>query len=388
MEQSFNPIAERRLQNQETIAKSFISGNQIDTNNIHKSHNDNVKRVQDDFLKSFGGKFDMFQKSTEDDLSGTNGKVLLTHKAVENSLVSEVDKIKRQRLVGNLADNLQKSNVDTLEKGEIMDKLVYGYGANNETFKFVKTGKEIQTMLPACIEALAEQKGEIMSQMEACVEAAGVEPTENYSPSSFKMIKMKRYPYELIRQEYNEVNRTYTAMTESQIACQKYNDLCWSLRGVLEDILACKIILGNVEDDKKYNLTISQLVALTLGDDLINDNFGKGEIDELEKGGAGSRGGKVIGYTKSGKPIYEDAKNPEHKKFTTEDHNDAANLHSNGIKEDTKNRKGSSHDASIIHHAVQASEHRKAAIKKIPAKERKEINDYEKVRWAGTGSNK
>lgn len=45
---------------------------------------------------------------------------------------------------------------------------------------------------------------------------------------------------------------------------------------------------------------------------LILKAFGEGEI--LEKGGEGSRGGKVIGHTKSGKPIYE--------------HSDNKNLHS------------------------------------------------------------
>lgn len=34
----------------------------------------------------------------------------------------------------------------------------------------------------------------------------------------------------------------------------------------------------------------------------------KSEENDIEKGGEGSRGGKVIGYTKSGKPIYENKK--------------------------------------------------------------------------------
>jgi len=52
--------------------------------------------------------------------------------------------------------------------------------------------------------------------------------------------------------------------------------------------------------------------------------------DSLEKGGEGSRGGKIIGHTKSGKPVYED-KSGHHsiyKDFTPQDHEDAIELHS------------------------------------------------------------
>lgn len=49
---------------------------------------------------------------------------------------------------------------------------------------------------------------------------------------------------------------------------------------------------------------------------------------EIEKsGGEGSRGGKVIGHTKSGKPIYDKADHKEHANFTSEDHQDAYSLH-------------------------------------------------------------
>lgn len=47
--------------------------------------------------------------------------------------------------------------------------------------------------------------------------------------------------------------------------------------------------------------------------------------DTLEKGvtGEGSRGGHIIGHTKSGKPIYQNFNHPEHKSFTSQDHEDA-----------------------------------------------------------------
>jgi hypothetical protein len=68
----------------------------------------------------------------------------------------------------------------------------------------------------------------------------------------------------------------------------------------------------------------------------------KSDEDTLEKGGEGSKGGQVIGHTKSGKAIY---KNPfmggnvksreKHAGWTKEDHNDAANAHRGKMKEHT-----------------------------------------------------
>ncbi len=48
--------------------------------------------------------------------------------------------------------------------------------------------------------------------------------------------------------------------------------------------------------------------------------------------GAGSRGGKVIGRTKSGKPIYMNHNHPSHKGFTAQDHSEAGDVHSRKAK--------------------------------------------------------
>lgn len=46
--------------------------------------------------------------------------------------------------------------------------------------------------------------------------------------------------------------------------------------------------------------------------------------DLIKSKGEGSRGGKVIGHTRSGKPIYENHNHPSHKDFSEEDHHDAS----------------------------------------------------------------
>ncbi len=71
------------------------------------------------------------------------------------------------------------------------------------------------------------------------------------------------------------------------------------------------------------------------------------EVREICKGGEGSRGGKVIGHTKSGKPIYNGKFNgteTNYKDFSAEDHKDAHELHkklakNHELQSDHKKRK-------------------------------------------------
>lgn len=85
----------------------------------------------------------------------------------------------------------------------------------------------------------------------------------------------------------------------------------------------------------------------------LNNKLEKGIISEelhakaieqldglLEKGGEGSRGGKIIGHTKSGKPVYAGKKASENKDFTAQDHKDASDLHS---------KQSSDHRAKVVH---------------------------------------
>lgn len=74
--------------------------------------------------------------------------------------------------------------------------------------------------------------------------------------------------------------------------------------------------------------------------------------DLLEKGGEGSKGGKVIGHTKSGKPIYADkmASHKVYNDFNFEDHNDAVKAHmahEGHTDEEKKMKRAYSHLKSI-----------------------------------------
>jgi hypothetical protein len=58
----------------------------------------------------------------------------------------------------------------------------------------------------------------------------------------------------------------------------------------------------------------------------LNISFEKAEEESLEKA-AGDRGGRVIGYTSTGKPIYDSASHPAHKDFSFREHHEASNIH-------------------------------------------------------------
>jgi len=76
-------------------------------------------------------------------------------------------------------------------------------------------------------------------------------------------------------------------------------------------------------------------------------------LDDLIKAGTGegSRGGKIIGHTKSGKPIYE-SHNLAHDRFNSTDHKEAADLHLNHSNGDRD------HDSRM------AEYHKEAAVAK------------------------
>jgi hypothetical protein len=66
--------------------------------------------------------------------------------------------------------------------------------------------------------------------------------------------------------------------------------------------------------------------------------------------GEGSRGGKVVGHTSSGKPIYDDHGHADHASFSKEDHMDAAKLHHNKMMESSKGEE-------VGHHGRQSDKH-------------------------------
>jgi hypothetical protein len=83
------------------------------------------------------------------------------------------------------------------------------------------------------------------------------------------------------------------------------------------------------------------------------------------KSGAGSRGGKVIGKTSSGKPIYDSASHHSHSSFNAKDHSDAANLHSKMMND--KYKASGEAAPSEAHHKEMEAHAKKAGPDHKPA---------------------
>lgn len=81
------------------------------------------------------------------------------------------------------------------------------------------------------------------------------------------------------------------------------------------------------------------------------------EIRALERkiaGETGPRGGKIIGKTRSGKPVYETKKGHEYKEFSLGDHKDAATIHGQAAA----NTGDSDWEEKTKHHRDMANSHK------------------------------
>lgn len=124
----------------------------------------------------------------------------------------------------------------------------------------------------------------------------------------------------------------------------------------------------------------------------LDDNFYNGDIDKplyenaiaqlekLEKAskGEGSKGGKVIGHTRSGKAVYAANKSNSYKDFSPQDHRDAASIHrdeSSNVRQRPVHR---DNDALAGHHWQTASGHYGEAEKKEKEQHQSSLHPDEK----------
>ncbi len=109
---------------------------------------------------------------------------------------------------------------------------------------------------------------------------------------------------------------------------------------------------------------------------------------KLEKSGEGSKGGHVIGHTKSGKPVYAEAgiHNKEYKGFSAQDHSDAAELHFYKHNVHTQKSNGTIHtsgtreseQALAAHHVQTAKAHNETARVAIQNEHEAGLSESEK----------
>jgi|ERR1035437_5015282 hypothetical protein len=173
-------------------------------------------------------------------------------------------KSKSENIKKGLYYELNPQEQDDIRKGEIMDKLGMGYGGGSNALVFTKTGKELKAILPVTVASLTAKKDALEITMATLKGEAGVEPTEVYQSYQIKSVACKRYNYELISTYDNSTNRNIQSTTE-QKAMGQYNDACYAWQSLSEDIVACGVIAKNLEESKKYTLSVSQLIALQMG---------------------------------------------------------------------------------------------------------------------------
>lgn len=107
---------------------------------------------------------------------------------------------------------------------------------------------------------------------------------------------------------------------------------------------------------------------------VITEDLYSKAIEQLDglmmkaKSGEGSRGGHIIGHTKSGKPVYsgKKAEHKDYKEFTSQDHKDAASLHG---------EKAEGHQGSIN---STAQEHAKNQLATLAQHHREMVVDHMK----------
>ncbi len=106
---------------------------------------------------------------------------------------------------------------------------------------------------------------------------------------------------------------------------------------------------------------------------------------DILKGGEGSKGGEVIGHTKSGKVIYSHAKSLHDYKFNRKEHNEAATLHNSKSKEliEESKKTTDSHEKNKIkkeaqHHFDQSTLHEQYMVEDKERVEKSEIENLSK----------
>lgn len=130
---------------------------------------------------------------------------------------------------------------------------------------------------------------------------------------------------------------------------------------------------SKVEDGKKGYHHIK--VAGTLEAHHEKDLVKKSEDNDIIKGGEGSRGGKIIGHTKSGKAIYAAKNDHDRSNFSAQDHKEAHDMHNEKANELNDLAKKNKDNVQYLNNA---SSHRKLADKHKNAYEAKKEIEKEK----------
>lgn len=136
------------------------------------------------------------------------------------------------------------------------------------------------------------------------------------------------------------------------------------------------LVKGFVDNEIPTEDEFRQALDDKLEKGFITEELHTKAIEQLEslmkakgKSGEGSKGGHVIGHTKSGKPVYAAGRKASQYDFTPQEHSDAADLHDLKAKKHS-NAIGESSIPGIeqslaSHHSEEGKSHRQEAHRKL-----------------------
>lgn len=150
-----------------------------------------------------------------------------------------------------------------LEKGLISD-LSYSMGSDGKGLSFTKSGKELKKQLPALIIAMNAKLAVIKSSMDDLEKTIGEAPDEEYSDyisDGTTMPAVKKYCYSKIS-SWDDVSQKYNESSKEQKAMDEYNRLVYKYCDLYRDIQVADVLSRNLDENKKYTLTLRQLTYL------------------------------------------------------------------------------------------------------------------------------
>ena len=193
----------------------------------------------------------------------------------------------------NEASKLNKSQEeDTIEKGQTSDAFRY---SDNSAFKLDLTGAEIKEKCKTAIPYLIAQKEALKEiAQDALNQCEGILPDDTRKDNN---ISYAVFSYDLREPKRDQYSNTYPEESDCQKQMGRYNSAIYQMLDINSDIKVLQTLANTLTDNKTYSLTLNQIVAISMG--YTEDELAEKAIEvEIEKGGEGSRGGKIIGHTK------------------------------------------------------------------------------------------
>jgi hypothetical protein len=203
-------------------------------------------------------------------LVGKTDKVNIDQFVQLDTLISDMDNELRQAKKGNKMKNkaLFDDGTDDLEKGELYSDFQYGNGSN---IKFDKNGKEVKKVLNKLIPKLEGIQSAAATKMAALKATIDDEPTEKCYYGSYQTVSKffdvpNMYAWDTCYSKGSSdgliSNGDSNQPSDDQKNRVKYNEQFRIWMDVSEDIATAKLLISNLEDAKKYSLTIKQLFMM------------------------------------------------------------------------------------------------------------------------------